>query len=262
MPEIALHRRAVELPRWPPVRRPVRWRGRPGGRVPGSGLDGRLRQRLRRRRVRNLPAKFPEYCVLRRPGLASLGQRTVARGRGLSRRDGLHDRRPPVCQSFSHNNHQRNAVDARARLFEQYLTLVEALWPKTIVMEKRARHCVDRRGWRRPRDSGAARLDGLRRALRARPVSRGVRDAAGPPPRLCASKGRRRADAQRPLVAALLAPGMAVQRPEGATARPVTVWQAIGDLPIWPTAAVPTRFLGTGAAPRLRTSAVPRRERP
>ena len=41
----------------------------------------------------------------------------------------------PPCQSFSHNNHQRSAEDERARLFEHYLALVEGLDPKTLVME-------------------------------------------------------------------------------------------------------------------------------
>jgi DNA (cytosine-5)-methyltransferase 1 len=41
----------------------------------------------------------------------------------------------PPCQSFSYNNHNRSATDARARLFEDYLRLVSDLLPKTIVME-------------------------------------------------------------------------------------------------------------------------------
>jgi DNA (cytosine-5)-methyltransferase 1 len=41
----------------------------------------------------------------------------------------------PPCQSFSYNNHQRSATDQRARLFRKYLGIVEALLPKTIVME-------------------------------------------------------------------------------------------------------------------------------
>ena len=41
----------------------------------------------------------------------------------------------PPCQSFSHNNHHRSAEGERARLFEHYLSLVERLQPKTIVME-------------------------------------------------------------------------------------------------------------------------------
>ena len=41
----------------------------------------------------------------------------------------------PPCQSFSYNNHQRSAADARAHLFEDYLKLVEGLRPKTLIME-------------------------------------------------------------------------------------------------------------------------------
>lgn len=41
----------------------------------------------------------------------------------------------PPCQSFSYNNHNRTATDARARLFDEYLRLVSGLRPKFIVME-------------------------------------------------------------------------------------------------------------------------------
>jgi DNA (cytosine-5)-methyltransferase 1 len=41
----------------------------------------------------------------------------------------------PPCQSFSYNNHNRSATDARARLFDEYLRLVADLRPKMIVME-------------------------------------------------------------------------------------------------------------------------------
>jgi len=41
----------------------------------------------------------------------------------------------PPCQSFSYNNHQRSASDARAQLFRDYLRIVEVLKPKTLVME-------------------------------------------------------------------------------------------------------------------------------
>lgn len=41
----------------------------------------------------------------------------------------------PPCQSFSYNNHQRSASNARARLFKDYLRIVKALKPKTLVME-------------------------------------------------------------------------------------------------------------------------------
>jgi DNA (cytosine-5)-methyltransferase 1 len=41
----------------------------------------------------------------------------------------------PPCQSFSYNNHARSASNRRARLFRQYLRIVEKLRPKTLVME-------------------------------------------------------------------------------------------------------------------------------
>ncbi len=41
----------------------------------------------------------------------------------------------PPCQSFSYNNHHRTADDERARLFDKYLNIVEALAPKCLVME-------------------------------------------------------------------------------------------------------------------------------
>lgn len=41
----------------------------------------------------------------------------------------------PPCQSFSYNNHQRNAEDERARLFSCYLELVSEIMPKCLVME-------------------------------------------------------------------------------------------------------------------------------
>ncbi len=41
----------------------------------------------------------------------------------------------PPCQSFSYNNHARSASNQRARLFRQYLRIVATLHPKTLVME-------------------------------------------------------------------------------------------------------------------------------
>ena len=41
----------------------------------------------------------------------------------------------PPCQSFSYNNHARSRRKARARLFRDYLRIVEALLPKCLVME-------------------------------------------------------------------------------------------------------------------------------
>jgi len=41
----------------------------------------------------------------------------------------------PPCQSFSYNNHHRSASDERAGLFRAYLSIVEELLPRTILME-------------------------------------------------------------------------------------------------------------------------------
>ncbi len=41
----------------------------------------------------------------------------------------------PPCQAFSYNNHQRSLKNVRAGLFRQYLRLVRALRPATLVME-------------------------------------------------------------------------------------------------------------------------------
>lgn len=41
----------------------------------------------------------------------------------------------PPCQSFSYNNHARTASNQRARLFRQYLRIVKRMLPKMIVME-------------------------------------------------------------------------------------------------------------------------------
>ena len=41
----------------------------------------------------------------------------------------------PPCQAFSINNHRRSAEDDRAGLFRDYLRIVKALTPRTLVME-------------------------------------------------------------------------------------------------------------------------------
>ena len=41
----------------------------------------------------------------------------------------------PPCQSFSYNNHERSRRKARARLFWDYLRIVDALEPRCLVME-------------------------------------------------------------------------------------------------------------------------------
>lgn len=144
----------------------------------------------------------------------------------------------PPCQSFSHNNHRRNASDERARLFEKYLAIVEALRPKTIVMEN---------------VPGILSIDGgaVVEEIVARLVSLGYDDpcvAVLSSEEFGTPQVRRRAI----IVASRIGPseglmprpthwsprfshrGWPRERPESATLRPVTVWQAIGDLPELP----------------------------
>ncbi len=140
----------------------------------------------------------------------------------------------PPCQSFSHNNHHRSAVDERSRLFEYYVGLVRLLLPKTLVMEN---------------VPGILSIDGgkvveeivreLTKLGYSTSVSRLSAEEFGTP------QLRRRvfivASRLGPAAEMLPAPthwasslaksGGPKVRPPGATKRPVTVWQAIGDLP-------------------------------
>jgi DNA (cytosine-5)-methyltransferase 1 len=77
---------------------------------------------------------FPETAFFEGP-IASLDAKAILRACGLRRGELDCLIGGPPCQSFSYNNHQRSAVDARARLFEDYLRLVKGLRPKTLVME-------------------------------------------------------------------------------------------------------------------------------
>jgi DNA (cytosine-5)-methyltransferase 1 len=77
---------------------------------------------------------FPECSFFEGP-ISALSPRKLLRESGL--RQGELDCLigGPPCQSFSYNNHQRSATDARAQLFRKYLEIVRALFPKTLVME-------------------------------------------------------------------------------------------------------------------------------
>lgn len=140
----------------------------------------------------------------------------------------------PPCQSFSHNNHHRTAADERARLFEHYLALVEGLNPKTLVMEN---------------VPGILSIDGGRvvEEILARLRELGFDAVVG---RLSAEEfGTPQLRRRVFIVASRIGPasellpkpthwssalarwGGPKERPAGATKRPVTVWQAIGDLP-------------------------------
>ncbi len=142
----------------------------------------------------------------------------------------------PPCQSFSHNNHKRNASDDRARLFEYYLELVRELLPKTLVMEnvpgilsidngqvvKAIIGSLADQGYSVAYETLSAELYGTPQARRrVFIVASRVGDAAEllPKPthwsKFLDGLGRRKS-----------------KRPEGATKRIVTVGNAIGDLPV------------------------------
>ncbi|WP_082850908.1 MULTISPECIES: DNA cytosine methyltransferase [unclassified Sulfitobacter] len=141
----------------------------------------------------------------------------------------------PPCQSFSHNNHKRNAIDDRARLFEYYLTLVKRLRPKTLVMEnvpgilsidngqvvKAILSSLSDQGYSVAYETLSAELYGTPQARRrVFIVASRIGDAAEllPKPthwsKFLDGLGRRKSE-----------------RPEGAAKRIVTVGNAIGDLP-------------------------------
>lgn len=77
---------------------------------------------------------FPEASFFEGP-ISDLSPRALLRDAGLKagQLDCLVG--GPPCQSFSYNNHNRSATNARAKLFRDYLRIVAALKPKTLVME-------------------------------------------------------------------------------------------------------------------------------
>jgi DNA (cytosine-5)-methyltransferase 1 len=177
---------------------------------------------------------FPETAFFQGP-VAALNARSLLAECGL--RAGELDCLigGPPCQSFSFNNHNRSATDERAQLFLYYLNLVKDLNPKTIVMEN---------------VPGVLTIDGgnvfgkILRGLRSLGFHThfGILSAEqfGTP------QMRKRVFivASRLGPASELIPGpthwsprfarrrkSGTRRPEGATRRVVTVWQAIGDLP-------------------------------
>lgn len=140
----------------------------------------------------------------------------------------------PPCQSFSHNNHRRSAVDDRARLFEFYIKLVEKLNPKTLVMENvPGILSID----------GGKVVDEILERLRAlgfdATVSRLSAEEFGTPQLrrrvfIVASRvgpARELIPAPTHWSPALARWGGPKDQPPGATRLPVTVWEAIGDLP-------------------------------
>lgn len=77
---------------------------------------------------------FPETSFFEGP-IATLTARAVLTECGLAKGELDCLIGGPPCQSFSYNNHQRSAEDERARLFRDYLRLVKGLRPKVLIME-------------------------------------------------------------------------------------------------------------------------------
>jgi DNA (cytosine-5)-methyltransferase 1 len=77
---------------------------------------------------------FPEASFFEGP-ISELRSRSLLRAAGLLAGDLDCLVGGPPCQSFSYNNHQRSAKNARAKLFRDYLRIVKTLRPKTLVME-------------------------------------------------------------------------------------------------------------------------------
>lgn len=77
---------------------------------------------------------FPEASFFEGP-ISDLNPAELLRDAGLKRGELDCLVGGPPCQSFSYNNHQRSATNARAQLFRDYLRIVEALNPKTLLME-------------------------------------------------------------------------------------------------------------------------------
>ncbi|NJL71198.1 MAG: DNA cytosine methyltransferase [Candidatus Competibacteraceae bacterium] len=140
----------------------------------------------------------------------------------------------PPCQSFSHNNHRRSAVDERARLFEYYLKLVEELNPKTLVMENVPGILSIDRG--KVVEEILQRLGGL--GFDATVVRLSAEEFGTPQLRRrvfilasCIGPAAELVPSPSHWSPALAQWGGPKERPASAMRRPVTVWQAIGDLP-------------------------------
>lgn len=142
----------------------------------------------------------------------------------------------PPCQSFSYNNHQRSATDARARLFEDYLRLVEGLDPKTLIMENVPGILTIDDG--RVIDAIKSRLGAMGYGSVVEIVS--AEEFGTPQVRRRVFIGASRIGPAHELIPPptswsptlrVVRQGQVIPRPEGASRRLVTVWQAIGDLP-------------------------------
>jgi len=176
---------------------------------------------------------FPEASFFEGP-IAELSAQSLLDDCGLARGELDCLVGGPPCQSFSHNNHQRSATNDRARLFEYYLDLVDKLNPKTLVMEN---------------VPGILSIDGgkvveeILLRLRAlgfdATVGRLSAEEFGTPQlrRRVFIVGSRIGPAAELIPPpthwsrALAQWGGPKDKPITASHRPITVWQAIGDLP-------------------------------
>lgn len=77
---------------------------------------------------------FPEASFFESP-ISSVNGKALLKDAGLKRGQLDCLIGGPPCQSFSYNNHQRSATDARADLFRDYLRIVADLNPKILLME-------------------------------------------------------------------------------------------------------------------------------
>lgn len=178
---------------------------------------------------------FPEASFFEGP-VSALSAEALLRESGLSPGELDCLIGGPPCQSFSYNNHQRTAADARARLFEDYLRLVDELQPKTLLMEnvpgiltigdgnviKEITAGLAAFGYHCVVEVISAEEFGVPQSRR-RVFVAGSR--VGPPEQLIPlptywKKGMR-----------AVRQGKVIARPVQATHRTPTVWQAIGDLP-------------------------------
>ena len=142
----------------------------------------------------------------------------------------------PPCQSFSYNNHQRSAADDRAKLFKDYLRLVDGLRPKTLLMENVPGILTI---------GGGSVINAIKKGLSEFGYDCAVElitaEEFGTPQsrRRVFIAGSRIGTAQDiiPLPThwksglRVVRDGKVISRPDTATRRTPNVWQAIGDLP-------------------------------
>lgn len=145
----------------------------------------------------------------------------------------------PPCQSFSYNNHQRSDSDDRARLFEHYLRLVRGLQPKMLIMENvpgiltignggvvaAIRAQLKLMGYESEVDVLSAEEFGTPQMRRRVFI---VATRIGDPKTLLPAVTHKSADANRKH----RKPAVSAFKPAARLKKPVTVNDAIGDLPV------------------------------